>query len=307
MCSIDTKKFLKEMSKEIDKLLKRELSETKKSLQFMSDKLDKCKELEKKKNINHANKNTEAIEQRINETAQERILLDIEITGLPQRDDENIRKTAGTIVNILPLDRRITNNIFNDDAYDSSTSSSSSCSSSSSSIATVKHISSAPPVITEPEPGPSSALQGKGKRKHEESDTKRKLKRSKEDIKLIDPLKDIVGVGKMEKNKETRAKKKKKLKEKKSAQLTTAKDILGDDSDGVIDRTYDTDDLTSYSIYRRVANGYTKQYKNNQKRTHYIDLKKYMCQELMIKRTYLYVKFNHNYTRASSEEIREPL
>ncbi|KAL0880875.1 hypothetical protein ABMA27_002056 [Loxostege sticticalis] len=72
---------------------------------------------------------------------------------------------------------------------------------------------------------------------------------------------------------------KKEDKKGKKAKLTTANDIMGDDSDDPAEDIYGTDDLNSY-IYRRVANGYTKQYKNDQTGTHYIDLKIYECKEL---------------------------
>lgn len=68
------------------------------------------------------------------------------------------------------------------------------------------------------------------------------------------------------------------IKEKK-IKRTTARDLLGSDSDEPQDSSYGNEELSSY-IYRRVANGYTKQYKNNQRGSHYIDLKIYKCNEL---------------------------
>lgn len=55
--------------------------------------------------------------------------------------------------------------------------------------------------------------------------------------------------------------------------------MLGSDSDEPRESNYGNEELSSY-IYRRVANGYTKQYKNNQQGTHYIDLKIYKCNKL---------------------------
>lgn len=60
----------------------------------------------------------------------------------------------------------------------------------------------------------------------------------------------------------------------------TANDLLGSDSDENEDwKKHGNSDLSTY-LYRRVAKGYTKQFKNDQQGSQYIDLKIYNCKEL---------------------------
>lgn len=62
----------------------------------------------------------------------------------------------------------------------------------------------------------------------------------------------------------------------------TATDLLGGESDEDEDwkkKNGNGCDLSSY-LYRRVTKGYTKQFKNDQEGSQYIDLKVYNCKEL---------------------------
>lgn len=112
--TLDSKKFLARITKEMEKILKKELEETNRSMQFLSDKVEDCletievfkekiKEMENK-NIELTNKNKflenkiGALEQRITTMEQNNLNKKLEIAGLPETDDENvqeiIRKTA---------------------------------------------------------------------------------------------------------------------------------------------------------------------------------------------------------------------
>lgn len=121
LVTLEVKKFMKDITREMDKLLKRELkrelNELTSSVQFISDKLDdslekmevfqqKIKTLEQK-NVDLLNKNIflenriSAIEQRFNEAEQYKMINVIEVAEVPVLNDENVQVLATKIANKL--------------------------------------------------------------------------------------------------------------------------------------------------------------------------------------------------------------
>lgn len=121
--TLDSKRFLARITKEMEKILKKELEETNRSMQFLSDKVEDCletievfkgriKEMENKnQDLTNKNKFLEnrigALEQRITTMEQSSISRKLEIAGLPETDDENVQeiiKKTATKLNLTTAD-----------------------------------------------------------------------------------------------------------------------------------------------------------------------------------------------------------
>ncbi|KOB64785.1 Uncharacterized protein OBRU01_23644 [Operophtera brumata] len=116
---VDTTKFLAEISAEMDKLLKREMKETNKAIQYCCGKVDDClefmetfkekiKELEKKNiDLNNKNKHLElhmqALEQRVNESEQKVLSKVLEIQSIPSAENENIIEVSKVLARKLQV------------------------------------------------------------------------------------------------------------------------------------------------------------------------------------------------------------
>jgi hypothetical protein len=114
---IDIKKLLADISKEVEKAIKRELKEITLSLQYNSDKMDELiKNIEiiqgnihnlQKKNVELTNRNNHlevrvgALEQRIQDMEQQELRTCIELHNVPLRDDENLIQIAGKTAKLL--------------------------------------------------------------------------------------------------------------------------------------------------------------------------------------------------------------
>lgn len=114
---IDIKKLLCDISKEMEKTIKREMQEITSSMQFHTDKLDELiTTIEamqvtmtaiQKKNIELTNKNNNletrvgALEQRLQENEQQKLCNWIEIHNLPSSESENLLHLAGKIAQEL--------------------------------------------------------------------------------------------------------------------------------------------------------------------------------------------------------------
>lgn len=111
--NIDIKQLLRDISKEMEKAIKREMKDITQSLQFHSDKMEELiKNTEtmrstitdlQKKNVELTNKNNNlevrvgALEQRIHETEQRKLDKCIEIHNLPSLEGENINELVGKL------------------------------------------------------------------------------------------------------------------------------------------------------------------------------------------------------------------
>lgn len=117
--NIDIKQLLKDISKEMEKTLKRELKDINESLQYHSDKMDEvllslasCEETIKdlkKKNTELANKNNNletrvgALEQHLREMEQRQLCKHIEVHNVPITEDEDALKIAGHLATTLKV------------------------------------------------------------------------------------------------------------------------------------------------------------------------------------------------------------
>lgn len=114
---LDMKKLLRDLTEEINKIIKKELKETNSALQYCSDKLEECldcmeafkekiKSLEKK-NCELENKyrslenNIGALQQRVHEFEQKDLRCNIEVAGIPYIENENVQDIAGKIARTL--------------------------------------------------------------------------------------------------------------------------------------------------------------------------------------------------------------
>lgn len=110
---IDVKKLLGDISKEVERAIKKEMKDLTQSLQFQSDKMDELiKNIEimqdnisnlQKKNIELTNKNNNletrvgALEQRIQEMEQQKLQNTIEIHNIPYTENENLQEIVGKV------------------------------------------------------------------------------------------------------------------------------------------------------------------------------------------------------------------
>lgn len=120
VASIDVKKLLQDIAVDVDKCIKKQLSELQLSVDYCSNKVDefddnveamknKIKTLEKKnENLTNTNKYLEtkiaALEQRFTELEQNQLSSDLEIAGVPYKEQENPKEIMTTLANKLKLD-----------------------------------------------------------------------------------------------------------------------------------------------------------------------------------------------------------
>lgn len=113
--ALNTSKFMKDVTKEIHKIIKNELGDLNSAMEFVSEKVEECiknmktfeeqiKILEKK-NIDLINKNKNfenrlsALEQRLNEREQLSCNNTVEIVGVPVKENEKVEDVVATIAN----------------------------------------------------------------------------------------------------------------------------------------------------------------------------------------------------------------
>lgn len=119
--AVNSEKITAQITKQIDRMLNRELSEITRAVQHLSDKVDEClesteafktiiKDLEKK-NLDLKNKNIHlenrfnALEQRMNENEQKQLANKVEIIGVPQKEEENLQSIMSTIATALTMNK----------------------------------------------------------------------------------------------------------------------------------------------------------------------------------------------------------
>lgn len=111
--TLNTNKFMKDVTKEIQRIIKSELGDLNSSMEFLSEKVEECidsmKALEgqikilEKKNIDLVNKNTNlenrvsALEQRLNEQNQNSLSNVMEIIGVPVKENEDVEEMVKVI------------------------------------------------------------------------------------------------------------------------------------------------------------------------------------------------------------------
>lgn len=120
--SIDIKKLLQDLYKEINKTIKKELSPIQQAIQFCSDKVDdfvegmevmseKMKNIEKQttaiKNHNvYLETKIQALEQRVQEMEQGKMLKCVEVAGIPDEDGEDLSKIVEQLAAKLKTDSK---------------------------------------------------------------------------------------------------------------------------------------------------------------------------------------------------------
>ncbi|KAI5644311.1 hypothetical protein NE865_03680 [Phthorimaea operculella] len=107
---IDIKKLLSDISKDVEKAIKKELGELAKSVNYCCDKVedfeDEAKILKTKvKELENRNRYLElkigALEQRHNELEQGQLCKSIEIVGIPPAENENVEETVKTVAKAI--------------------------------------------------------------------------------------------------------------------------------------------------------------------------------------------------------------
>lgn len=114
---VDIKQILEDISKEMEKTIKKQMREVTQSLQFNSDKMDELiKTIEnlqgnistlQKKNVELTNRNNHlevrvgALEQRLQDIEQRKLSKYVEVHNLPLRENENLNEVMGTVAKKL--------------------------------------------------------------------------------------------------------------------------------------------------------------------------------------------------------------
>ncbi|KAI5630851.1 hypothetical protein NE865_16438 [Phthorimaea operculella] len=125
--NVDTEVFMARITKEINKIVKKDITPINTALKFLDDKFEEClenkkyfkqkiRELEKKNSeLTNKNNNMElrlaAMEQKITSYEQNKLEEAIEIAGIPHKNDENLAEITKSVANVIGMQSEQARNV----------------------------------------------------------------------------------------------------------------------------------------------------------------------------------------------------